>query len=247
MLLTACGKENNEDFLEEDFNKEVVENEENDHDRASEEVEESPLDLIERDPSVEILVNKEYHLSEDFVPEDLVRVSVDTILENEEVNQMRKVAADALAEMFAVAEEHGLKLYARSGYRSYYTQASLFDGYVSNHGLEKAERFSARPGQSEHQTGLVMDITAESVNYQLNESFGETEEGKWVADNAHRFGFIIRYPKGKEDITQYIYEPWHLRYIGRDLAALVFDSGLTYEEFIVKEGILDEVRAQEEN
>lgn len=202
------------------------------------------LATMDRNPSVETLVNKEYSLPTLDDPEDLVTIKVDTVLDNEEVNQLREVAASALYDMFQDAEEDGIKLYARSGYRSYQTQVYLFDSYEQEHGEEKANKFSAKPGHSEHQTGLVMDVTAESVDLQLTEKFGETEEGKWLASNAHRYGFIIRYPQGKEDITKYIYEPWHIRYLGVDLATAIFESGLTYEEFVEEVGILDEVIPQ---
>ena len=145
---------------------------------------------------------------------------------------MRKEAADALKLIFdAELEETGIQLYAMSGYRSYNTQAALYKGYVRNYGEASANKFSAKPGQSEHQTGLVMDISSKSVKYGLYESFGDTIEGIWVANNAHRYGFIVRYPKGKEDITGYMYEPWHLRYLGVELATKVFESGLTLDEY----------------
>lgn len=234
LFLAACNPV--EDEVKPEIEDEITEDDNNEEEKVSK------LDNIERDPSVETLVNKEYHLTENDIPDDLVTVEVDTILDNPEVNQLRSIAADALKEMFLAAEEAGFKLYARSGYRSYQTQVQLFEANAEKHGEEAAATFSARPGESEHQTGLVMDVTAESVNYQLTEEFGETIEGTWVAENAHRFGFIVRYPKDKEEVTQYIYEPWHLRYIGKDLASLVYDSGLAYEEFIEKEGILDEVK-----
>lgn len=193
------------------------------------------------DPMIIILVNKEYELDEDYAPDDLVTVNVPTVLKNPEVNQLREVAADALKIMFDKAENSGVYLHARSGYRSYQTQVQLFQNYSNSHGEEAANRYSARPGQSEHQTGLVMDVTSESVNYQLQESFGETKEGKWLKEHAHEFGFIIRYPKDGEDITGYIYEPWHIRYLGIEMATKVYECGLTYEEYINEEGIIDEV------
>src|SRR5699024_1104745 len=121
--------------------------------------------------SITALVNKQHSLQEDYEPEDLVTIDVPTILENPEVNQLRVEAADALKEMFTVAQAINIQLHARSGYRSHHTQAMLFDNYAKEHGEEAANRYSARPGQSEHQTGLVMDITSESVNYQLVEEF----------------------------------------------------------------------------
>jgi len=199
-----------------------------------------PLDLTDQDSTITALVNKQHSLKEDYVPEDLVKVDVPTVLNNPEVNQLRKAAADALKDMFDHAAAKGIKLFARSGYRSYQTQMQLFNNYSAKHGEEAANRYSARAGQSEHQTGLVMDVTSESVNLQLDEKFGETEEGIWLSEHAHRFGFIIRYPKGKENITGYIYEPWHIRYLGIDPATKVYESGLTYEEFVEKEGGGDE-------
>jgi len=189
------------------------------------------------DPSIVVLVSKQHSLDETYVPDDLVTVDVPTVLNNPEVNQLRREAAGALKEMFDKASESGIKLYARSGYRSFQTQRQLFDNYAAKHGEEAANRYSARAGQSEHQTGLVMDVTSESVNLQLDEAFGETAEGEWLSRYAHEFGFIIRYPKGQEKITGYIYEPWHIRYLGTELAAKVFKSGLTYEEYLEKENL----------
>ena len=178
------------------------------------------------------LVNKKRRLPADYIPEDLVRIDVPTILTFEEVNHLRKPASDALFEMFRAAEEEeGFILTARSGYRSYRTQVSLFDSNVRAHGREYADKFSAKPGTSEHQSGLAMDITAEVMNYQLEQSFGETAEGIWTAANAHRFGFIIRYPEGKEKITGYAYEPWHLRYVGKALAEEIYGKKITLEEY----------------
>ncbi|MCC5894758.1 MAG: M15 family metallopeptidase [Alkalibacterium sp.] len=191
--------------------------------------------------SIKALVNKQYGLPEDYAPDDLVTVDVPTVLENPEVRQLREEAADALKEMFDAAQEDELYLHARSGYRSYQTQVQLYNSYVSNHGEEAANRYSAQPGHSEHQTGLGMDVTSESANLQLTEAFGDTPEGKWVEDHAHEFGFIIRYPQGKEEITGYQYEPWHLRYLGEELAAEVYESGLTYEEYLIERGITIEI------
>ncbi|MFD0675169.1 D-alanyl-D-alanine carboxypeptidase family protein [Cohnella sp. GCM10027633] len=186
--------------------------------------------------SILALVNKKNPLPSSYAPEDLVTVAVPTVLDNPEVNQARKEPADALVSLFAAAEEAGYRLYARSGYRSYATQEALYAGYSDKHGEDEANRFSAKAGQSEHQTGLAMDITSESVSLQLSEDFGMTEEGQWVAANAHRYGFIIRYPQDQEKITGYLYEPWHLRYLGVDMATQVYESGLTYEQFVSERG-----------
>lgn len=187
--------------------------------------------IVKNHASYDIVINKERSLPTDYVPNDLVFVDVPTCLPNPEIRQLRKVASEALSDMFQAALEEDISLVARSGYRSYATQASLYNGYVDKYGQEYADKYSARPGTSEHQTGLAMDITAESVNLQLDDNFGKTKEGLWLASNAHRFGFIIRYPEGMENITGYFYEPWHVRYLGVNLATNVYNSGLTLEEY----------------
>jgi zinc D-Ala-D-Ala carboxypeptidase len=189
--------------------------------------------VVTNPSSYDMVVNKSRNIPSSYIPDDLVPLDdIPKSLQNPEVNQLRKVAYDALKELFASAkEEQSFDLYARSGYRSYNTQVSLYSSYVSNHGQEAADKFSARPGQSEHQTGLAMDITCSAMNYQLDTTFGDKEEGKWIAENAHKFGFIVRYPKGKEEITGYQYEPWHLRYVGPSLAEEIYKSQLTLEEY----------------
>ncbi len=200
---------------------------------SAEDPTEQDIIIVENPGAIDVLVNRKNNLPDTYVPEDLITLAdVPTVLSNPEVNQLRKPAYEALIELFKAAEEEaGYDLYARSGYRSYNTQVSLYSSYVKNHGQTAADTFSAKPGQSEHQTGLSMDITCEAMNFQLDDTFGQTEEGKWVSENAHRFGFIIRYPKGKEDITGYMYEPWHIRYLGVELATEVYESGLTLEEY----------------
>ena len=125
-----------------------------------------------------------------------------------------------------VYKRQGYDLPTLSAYRSYDYQAGLYNDYVARDGKEAADRYSAQPGKSEHQTGLAFDIG------QLDDSFGETPAGKWLAQHAHEYGFIIRYPKGKEHITGYMYEPWHVRYLGIDTATSVYQSGLTLEEYL---------------
>lgn len=188
--------------------------------------------IVENPEAIDVLVNRQNNLPDKYAPKDLVKITeVKTVLSNPEINQLREPAYDALKNLFSAAKENGYELFARSGYRSYNTQVSLYSSYVANHGQAAADTFSAKPGQSEHQTGLSMDITCEAMNFQLDDTFGETDEGKWVAENAHKYGFIIRYPKDKEDITGYMYEPWHIRYLGTDLATEVYESGLTLEEY----------------
>ncbi|WP_163971496.1 D-alanyl-D-alanine carboxypeptidase family protein [Oceanobacillus halotolerans] len=179
------------------------------------------------------LINKQHALPSDYIPEDLVIPDVRfPFPEDYPKKQMREVAANALEELFKAAEEEGYYLYAQSGYRAYDTQQSLFASYVEDHGEQEANTFSARPGESEHQSGLTMDITSESAEFLLNETFGKTEEGKWVEENAAEYGFIIRYPRGKEEVTEYQYEPWHIRYVGKKAAVEIMEKGMTLEEYL---------------
>lgn len=136
-------------------------------------------------------------------------------------------AYDALMEMNNDSE-HWYSIV--SAYRSYYTQEVVFQGWCDMYGFEEASTISSQAGHSEHQTGLTMDLDS------LEEWYGGTAEGIWLAENCWRYGFIIRYPKGKESITGYSYEPWHVRYLGKSTAKLVYDSGLTLEEFLNVEG-----------
>ncbi len=127
--------------------------------------------------------------------------------------------------MQADAAKAGLNLWITSGYRSYSYQAQLYNSYAARDGYAKADTYSARPGYSEHQTGLAMDINV------AGDQFGLTPESKWLAANCYKYGFVIRYMNGKQNITGYKYEPWHVRYLGKDLAKEVYDSGLCLEEF----------------
>ncbi len=135
-------------------------------------------------------------------------------------------AQEAFDKMQADAAEEGLDIYIASGFRSYDYQAGLYQRYVDKDGKEEADRYSARPGHSEHQTGLAFDLNT------IDDSFADTAEGKWVRRNCHKYGFIIRYPSDKEDVTGYKYEPWHIRYLGEETAQAVYDSGLCLEEYL---------------
>jgi len=182
-----------------------------------------------------IVANKERNLPGDYEPKDLVTPNVPfPFKEDLPKKKLRKEAALSLEVLFKAAQEDGLELLAQSGYRSYDTQVSIFAFNAEQKGEEVANKTSSRPGQSEHQTGLSMDVTSQEVNFELVEAFGETKEGKWLAENAHKYGFIIRYLKGKEEITGYQYEPWHLRYVGVDHAKKIHEQGITLEEYLQK-------------
>ena len=176
-----------------------------------------------------VLVNKENCLPRDYVPEDLRRVDLPSVRGKD---NLRDVAASALEALFKGAKKDGHVLFAQSGYRSYDSQSRIFYGYVKKYGRTKTETFSAPPGMSEHQTGLVMDISSKGTNYTLIEKFGELPEGKWIKENSWKYGFIIRYPKGKTSITKYTYEPWHLRYVGLDAAEKIYRKEITLEEYL---------------
>ena len=181
---------------------------------------------------ITVLVNKQRKLPPDYEPHDLVVPNIPFSFEGDHPKKkLRKEAAEALEALFAQAKKENIQLAGVSGYRSYATQEAIFQYNVKTQGEEQARRVSAVPGHSEHQTGLAMDVSSPSVNYALIEEFGETKEGKWLAENAHKFGFIIRYPQGKEHITGYAYEPWHLRYVGKDIAGEIAKKGLTLEEY----------------
>ena len=135
-------------------------------------------------------------------------------------------AVDALYTMFAAARGDGIELFVKSGFRSYIDQRIIYDDYVLYDGRENADRYSARPGHSEHQTGLAFDLNL------VDDSFAGTPEAVWLENNCHKFGFIIRYPAGKEAVTGYLYEPWHVRYIGAETATAVRESGLCLEEYL---------------
>ena len=179
------------------------------------------------------LVNKVFALPEDYIPGDLVRPDVEFSFGNQDIEKsyMRQEAASALEKMFADAKSQDIHLFAVSGYRSYQRQDDNFHNKVNKIGEEAAAKIVAYPGNSEHQTGLAMDISSQSANFKLTEQFGETPEGKWLMENAHRFGYILRYPKGLETITGYNYEPWHYRYVGLKAAAEIYKNQLTLEEY----------------
>jgi len=176
--------------------------------------------------SLTAVVGKQTTLGK-FAPDDLVLVP-SSYSRNEK--WVRKDVAVALELMYQAAKFDGVAIYVDSAYRAYDAQHRIFYNYVTTHGLSEAERFSARRGQSEHQLGTAVDFGGTSVNYKA--AFFDTAPGTWLHNNAHEFGFALSYPKDSEDITGYIYEPWHYRYIGVELALEWKDSGLPLIEFL---------------
>ncbi|MGG3283908.1 M15 family metallopeptidase [Paenibacillus solani] len=183
--------------------------------------------------STVVLVNKQRNLPANYIPQDLVVPNIPfSFSGSSPKKQMRKIAANALENLFAAAKKDGIDLKAVSGYRSYATQKAIFQRNASIKGEAVANKTSAHPGQSEHQTGLTMDISSASVGYALEQSFGNTKEGKWLKANAPKYGFIIRYGKDQEKITGYSYEPWHVRYVGVYIAGEISKRHLTLEEYL---------------
>ncbi|GER71710.1 putative carboxypeptidase YodJ [Weizmannia acidilactici] len=188
--------------------------------------------VIQNPGNILALVNKTYILG-NYVPKDLVRPKVRFSFGNQDIEKsyMRKEAAHALEKMFAAAEKDSIYLYLASGYRSYTRQQAIYAAEVENSGEKYAEQAVAVPGSSEHQTGLAADITSQTENFLLTQKMGAHKEGIWLAKNAHKYGFILRYPKNKENITKYEYEPWHFRYVGKQAAAVIYKHGWTLEEY----------------
>ncbi len=164
-----------------------------------------------------LVVNKDYGLPKDYAPES----------GREDTEAMK-----AFKEMKAAAKKDGIIINIRSGYRSYNTQVQLYNNYVKKDGKAEADRYSARPGFSEHQTGLVLDITTGSTSRPIGTWFDNTPQAKWLYENAYKYGFILRYPEGKEDITGYMYESWHYRYIGKKDSQHFNMNNLTLEEYL---------------
>ncbi len=188
--------------------------------------------VVTNPEAVTVIVNKQRSLPEGYEPKDLVEPNVAFSFDGaNEKRFMRKEAAEALEQLFARAESEGIELRAVSGYRSYARQKVIFDRNVRTKGEKEASRVSSVPGNSEHQTGLSIDVSSPSVDNTLEQSFGETTEGKWLAEHAPEYGFIIRYPEGAEEKTGYVYEPWHIRYVGTDVAPDLANSVLTVEEY----------------
>lgn len=175
------------------------------------------------------LVNREFRLAPDYVPKDLRKPNVKMENGNQ---QMRIEAADALEELFAAAKkEKGHDLVLVSGYRSYFSQRNIYGRRVKRSSVAAANQYVALPGTSEHQTGLVADVGKRNGDG-LVAAFGASKEGRWLKENAHRFGFVIRYQRGWEEITGYQYEPWHIRYVGKEHAAYMYEHHIPLEYYV---------------
>lgn len=180
-----------------------------------------------------VLINKDYYLPADFEPENLREVNVP---KNKYI-ELPGYVADIVEEMFKDAKEDGLNIYLASGFRSYEYQQGIFNRKVGQQGFLVAQTIVAIPGRSEHQTGLAIDITNSNMQFGLQERFDQEKEFRWMAENAYKYGFILRYKKNREDTTTYIYEPWHYRYVGDvEMAKYIHDNNIVLEEYYANKG-----------
>ncbi|WP_072585213.1 M15 family metallopeptidase [Clostridium sporogenes] len=185
-----------------------------------------------RDNKKEILlVNRQNRLYETYLPKDLIIPNIKFISNGDpRVKKIRKVASEALEKLFNAAETEDIVLLGVSGYRNYNYQVNVYNNSVYRNGKEHADNYVAQPGASEHQTGLAIDIVSTEYT-NLDENFVNTRAYKWLKENCYKYGFIIRYPKEKENITGYKFEPWHIRYVGIDVATEIMNRGITLEEY----------------
>ena len=175
---------------------------------------------------INILVNKHNYLKEDYVPENLKSLSSTYALSN---MKMVEEAANAFESLSKDASKENYKVIAMSTYRSYEYQVDLYNKYVKSDGKEAADTYSGRPGNSEHQTGLAVDVYNQTETYT---NFEKTKEYNWMQENAYKYGFILRFPKDKENETGYEFESWHYRYVGKDIAKYIHKHNITLEEYI---------------
>ncbi len=200
-----------------------------------------PIDIMDMEPELIRLANKQMFLDKAYVPDDLVtmkklKLNKDGSNANGGVRQvddtwkLHEDCAAALVALCDAARAEGHELYLKSGYRSYYKQAVLYENRIKRYGYD--DGWVTKPGASDHQTGLGCDVVPKSwTDRGMNEDMAREPETQWMAENCARFGFIIRYPEDKQEITQINYEPWHLRYVGVEVATYIMDSGLCLEEF----------------
>ncbi len=184
-----------------------------------------PLVIDEFDDYV--LVNKHRQLSSLYVPDDLVTIDADYVKADGDIEIERNVA-QAFYKMAEAASEDGMELMVSSGYRSYKDQEEVTNTYLELYGQNYVDNYVAKPGFSEHQTAMSLDIASKSVD-----TFVNSDEYSWMMDNAYKYGFILRYPKSKEDITGYKCEAWHYRYVGKKIAKYIKEHNITYDEYYV--------------
>lgn len=183
------------------------------------------IKTIENPNKLLVLVNKNNKLDKNYVPNDLEEINVKY---SNEGKFLRKDAKEAFETLSSDASKLGYKVIAVSAYRNYEYQDKLFNYYTEKYGIEYALGCSAKPGHSEHQTGLAVDVMGSNNSY---DDFEFSDEFEWMRDNAYKYGFILRYPKGKENITGFKYEPWHYRYVGKEVAKIIYEKNIVLEEY----------------
>ena len=186
------------------------------------------IKTIENPNNIDVLVNKNNKLDAYYIPNDLELINVEFATEDK---YMRKEAKEHFEKLSSAAKKNNYEIIAVSTYRNYEYQDKLFNYYVETKGLEYALECSARQGHSEHQTGLAVDVMGSNKDY---DEFEQSKEFDWMIKNCYKYGFILRYPRGKENITGFKYEPWHYRYVGVNLAKYLYENNLTLEEYYSK-------------
>ena len=186
------------------------------------------VSTIEQPYELLVLVNKYNKLPSGFKQYNLVNMSKEYTVNDGKNYQLAGAAYEKFVQMSNAAKKEGLTIKTLSAYRTEDYQRGLYNNSLRNNGKAHAEKYSARPGYSEHQTGLAVDINS------VRGAFETTAEFRWLQKHAHEYGFILRYQKGKEWITGYAYEPWHYRYVGLDAAKIIYEEGITYEEYYAK-------------
>lgn len=184
------------------------------------------ITLIKNPNSKLVLVNKFHCLPSNYIPNDLEKIDV---MYANDYKYIRKEVKKAFEQLSSDAKQLGYQIIAVSTFRSYHYQKNLYQYYVREKGKKYADNCSARPGHSEHQTGLSIDVMGENMDYNR---FAETKAFTWMKENAHKYGFIMRYPSGKEHITGFKYEPWHYRYVGKEVATTIYKKQITLEEYL---------------
>lgn len=198
----------------------------------------SNVDIVE-DDSITMLVNKYHALPEGYQPKDLVETPSPCVIGEDyscqsEKQYLVKEVAESFAKLCEAAKEQGAVLKAIASYRSYDYQKNLYDYYAQSQGKEYADAYYARPGQSEHNTGLAVDVMLGDINFNVIETAPNYD---WLLEHMADYGFILRYPEDKVDVTGYHYESWHLRYVGETVAKKLQESGLTLDEYLAREGM----------
>jgi len=176
-----------------------------------------------------MLVNKYYKLDETFEPNDLVTIKTDHSWGTYGENKIREEVYTAFKDMWNSALESDIYLMINSSYRPYNDQERVYNNYKNKNGESYADKIAARPGYSEHQTGLALDIFCTTNG--STKTFASSDAYKWLLENSYKYGFILRYPEGKENITGYAFESWHYRYVGKDLAKKIYDENITFDEY----------------